>query len=200
MFVKRPSKATQFAKLGVVALVVGLCGLLAADIAGYRIVPYASSSLGSSVSPCPTEQNPSQVFSSPDIPTLPTVPAYPNAEDLQVMNIPKSTDNPAGTPYLGGAFTTKITKFKTHDKPQIVQQFYDEALQKGGWELDALTQAPNELQFSWSPLTQEAKIWEGKPCPPTPSCCEPIYLLRLILTQTSMGTNVELREGYWPGV
>lgn len=200
MFDKRPSKVTRFAKLGITILLVCLCAILAADIAEWRIVPYASLTATSSITPCPTGQIPLEVLSRDDIPIVPVVPTYPNAEDLQVKTIPESVDNPAGTPYLGGAYTTKITTFKTHDTPESIQNFYSEALRKTGWDPHKQTLAPNELEFYWIPFTQEAKIWEGVPCAPTPPCCQPTYLLRLIVTQTSTGTEVELRGGYWPGV
>lgn len=147
------------------------------------------------------DQNPLQAMSRPGAPIHPLpVPAYPGAYNVQSKELHDVYEDPPGTPFMGNdslIIGTQVTTFETQDKPEVVLQFYKESLKKDGWKTSKESSSSTDIVFSWS---STSGMWAALPCPPTPPCCQPIYGVRLIFKQSGKMTEVEIREGYIPGM
>lgn len=136
--------------------------------------------------PCP------KTFSEPISP-----PLYPNARQVQAMDVPANLDSSTATPTYNQkmfALVTRRTMFYTPDSAEAVSSFYVKALPNAGWSLDNNISLIGEHIFGWqgTQATQECdKILQGTP--------PPAFRIKLNITKVPTGTNVDLIEGYEPG-
>jgi len=137
---------------------------------------------------CPTPLFPSRV-------QPPDVPLYPGAENKRARTVPRGT-----LTFMAGTYAhlEQVTLFTTTDPPAAVRTFYSAALHNEGWRMDPTTPLTSTLHFSWMVDTSP---WQAPPCNATPETGLAIFLLDLKVLQNTTGTtDVELEQGYYPGI
>ncbi len=125
------------------------------------------------------------------------LPMYPNAQEVRTETITISEHRVMRRGYP----LTSVTTYKTADKSDVVLQFYKDWAGKTHWVQDSFgSQMVTEHDFYWDSSAALAEQWLGKPCPPPISCCLPMNLLSVTVKEVNGRTEVEIQDGYIPGM
>jgi hypothetical protein len=174
-----------------------LCGgIIAAESAGYK--PFRPRLIEPTpITHCPT----------PIAEPWNNLPTYPAVEAVEVH---KTNLEAVGEhEYLkrtGALIYNEIT-FRTRDRSDTVQAYYENALSGLAWRLKEYPTLPaGESRFSWTgeglPALCTPTPQVGMAVPkttPTPDCCRSAYLLELTLKEAGGFTEVQIKQAVIPG-